>query len=295
MTKHPYFLLDFDAPIINHLKSFEINKSPSGIDLIDCIYVLNLEQRIEKWIRLEKLCKERNLNLNRFNAIDGRKLSRKIRDELAGPYPARLNGGQIGCLLSHLSIIKNAYDNNFNNIWILEDDISFEGEVKNIPPLIKQLSEFDPDWDLFYTDAKCPIRILRPSFFLDPRPSQILLPHKHYLEKKIINSNITKIHSRYGFYSVIISRKGMKKILDYFLHVYIWSALDIDIHYIDNLHQYSSSKNIVTLWVDSPYSDTRVTSSLIGDRYLYLRDYFTFIRLYINLTFFNFKSLLKIK
>ena len=47
---------------------------------------------------------------------------------------------------------------------------------------------------------------------------------------------------------MLISRKGIKKILDYFTHVYLWAPIDVDMHYIPGIRQYSTRRNVVSLW-----------------------------------------------
>ncbi|NNM43789.1 MAG: glycosyltransferase family 25 protein [Chlamydiae bacterium] len=252
--------LPYKTASIKHLTPIEISKQKSGLELVDCIYVINLDERPEKWKRMNALFTERGLKANRVSAINGWNLSTAVQKELTGHYPMHLLPGEIGCLLSHLSVIKNALDNDFDLIWIMEDDVDFHEDVQQIPQLLKELFEIDPDWDTFYTDidTKNHTGNYVPSLDVDFRPDQQNLPLQSLTDRFVINKNIMKIGQRFGNYSYLVTRKGMKKIWDYFSHVYLWSAYDIDLHYIPSIREYSTTREIVSIWIDSHISDTSI-------------------------------------
>lgn len=62
-----------------------------------------------------------------------------------------VNPGQLGCLLSHINILKDAVKNNYNSILILEDDIIlskiFETRIKENFTFLKS------DWNILYFGA----------------------------------------------------------------------------------------------------------------------------------------------
>ena len=74
-----------------------------------------------------------------------------------------------------------------------------------------------------------------PSVDADFRPDFSYKHPSHYLERTLLDKEIMSVRQRFGMYSFFLSRFGMKKILDYFTHVYLWSAVDIDLHYIPDL------------------------------------------------------------
>jgi GR25 family glycosyltransferase involved in LPS biosynthesis len=240
-----------------HLKDTAISAKNSGMRDVDCIYVINLDCRPEKWVRVSSLLKERGLNPNRFSAIVGAGLSLRTKQELSGHYPMRLSDGEYGCLLSHLSVIRDAYKRGFRRIWVCEDDIDIIRDVKQLPLLLDRLTAIDPKWDMFYTDVETKnnegLRI--PSVDADFRPDFDYPDKAYYLEKNIVGKNLMSIRQRFGMYSFFLSRTGMRKILDYFTHVYLWSAVDIDIHYVPGLREYSTTKDYVSIWYQSPISD----------------------------------------
>lgn len=250
-------ILPFESPTVKYLKSTEISELSSGIDSIDCIYVINLDTRLEKWQRMKALFDERGVHGNRVSGVRGIAIPEEIQQELAGPYPIRLPKGALGCLLSHISVIKDAYERGFNRIWVFEDDVEFHEDVRQIPELLANLSEIDPSWDVFYTDVDSKNGQGNPILSLgsDFRPDQRYHPLEYYTQRRLVSNNIMKIGQRFGLYSFIVSRGGMKKILDYFTHVYLWTAVDVDIHYIPNIREYSTVKDIVSVWVSSGISD----------------------------------------
>lgn len=246
-TAVAHFLVDIP---LKHLES--------GLEKVDCIYVINLRKRPEKWQRMRTLLKELGLKPNRVEAIDGWKLSPKEMQTLAGPYPVRLRGGQAGCILSHLSTLRDAAKRNFNIIWVMEDDLEILENIKQVPSLLSSLEQLDPDWDILYTDTDTkdpqgnPVRSLCADF----RPDQQHLPLEYYLHEEELNADLKKIGQRFGAYSLLISQKGIKKILHYFTHVHLWTSYDIDIHYVPGLREYSTRRDIVSIWWGSQISDT---------------------------------------
>lgn len=78
--------------------------------------MLNLDFRTEKWQNTKTACERYNLGINRVSAVNGRKLPKNAQQELASPYPIRITSGALGCLLTHISIIKDASDREFSII-----------------------------------------------------------------------------------------------------------------------------------------------------------------------------------
>jgi glycosyl transferase family 25 len=69
-------------------------------------YYINLETRVDRKEHVESQLKIMNIKADRFNAI-------------------KMDNGAIGCSISHLKILENAYKNNYDHVLILEDDILF--------------------------------------------------------------------------------------------------------------------------------------------------------------------------
>ena len=120
----------------------------------DKIYCLNLDRRQDRWKKASEQFNRFNINVERWSAIDGDSLDNKLLDYynpdgLKGEEASILgipeNKNAIGCLLSHLEIIKNAKENNYNRILIFEDDVIL---CNNFLNKIKKISY--KDWNLMY-------------------------------------------------------------------------------------------------------------------------------------------------
>ncbi|CRX38270.1 glycosyltransferase family 25 protein [Estrella lausannensis] len=252
-----YFFSE-QTPVLNHLTKVTENPPESGLPLIDCIYVINLDERPQKWNKIQDELGQNNLHALRFSAINGWKLREDIKQKLFGPYSLNLNGGQTGCLLSHLSIVYDAYRKGYSHIWVLEDDIKINEPPQVLEELLMRLCVIDPEWDLFFTDPDTKNSkgetILSWDVFV--RPDQPAEPVNYYRERIVIDDDLMEIRQRFGMYSVIISSRGVQKIIDYFSHVYLWSPIDIDIFYIPEIKVYAARRDIVTVNWQIPISDT---------------------------------------
>jgi len=163
-------------------------------------------------------------------------------------------------MLSHLSVLLDAYNKDFDLIWILEDDIEILKPLEIIKNCLAHLSKIDPDWDVFYTDtdSRHPILGHLISYDVAPeRPGQKLKPASFYRHRSVVSRHIMKIHSRFGLYSYFVSKRGIKKMIDYFLNKTIWVPIDMEIHYIPGIREYSTRQDIVTHWTLTPFSDTQ--------------------------------------
>lgn len=236
----------------------------SGMDGVDCLYVINLAKRPEKWQRIQQICRDYALFPTRVEAVNGTKLSRSILKTLCGRYPIRKKRGAIGCFLSHVSVFLDSYERKLNCVWICEDDIDFIENPHQMPDLLKKLTEIDPDWDVLYTDPDTRIpecyhwkETVLPNMQSDFRPDQVHLPMEYYLTKHVIDENFTRIGQRFGLYSYFVSKKGIQKLVHYFLHVFIWTEIDRDIHYVPDIREYALNKNVISHWVQSDTNDTQ--------------------------------------
>lgn len=238
-----------ETPVVNYLKPVEILNTESNIQNIDCIFVINLDRRPERWGKIENLCRKHKFCVNRFPAIDGWQLTDEDMKNLKGNYECQLTKGMVGCLLSHVSILKEAFARGYNVIWVMEDDIEIIDDIRLIPSLLSTLYEIDPDWDVFYTDRDGRNSSNGEYIFSlssDFRPDDLFhQPLSYYLKREVVGEGIMRIGQRFCTHSLIFSKKGIEKILHYFIHVYLYSPIDIDIHYIPGIREYSVVKDIV--------------------------------------------------
>jgi GR25 family glycosyltransferase involved in LPS biosynthesis len=147
MTKYYFSIFLFMLLIINNFflnKKFVKEKFESKFinKIVDKIYVINMDKDINRMKILDKKMKKLGLEYKRIPGVDGKKKYSKYKNK------TKLRPGQLGCLLSHINVIKDAIKNNYNNILVLEDDIVFHKNfhmefVKKYKKLIKREKKFD--------------------------------------------------------------------------------------------------------------------------------------------------------
>ena len=126
-------------------KEFELNT------YFDKIYCLNLKKRENRWIYSNYQFNNNNISVERYDAIDGELIDFNDNDINLESFSRKgiiESKGALGCLKSHLEIIKDAKSKNYKRILIFEDDIllsdNFNEEVKKIENI---------DWNLLYLGA----------------------------------------------------------------------------------------------------------------------------------------------
>jgi hypothetical protein len=107
-------------------------------DYFDKIYCVNLKRSVERWQACEQIFSTHNLNVSRFDAVDGFELNLENTNLLPGEY---------GCFMSHYNIIKECKDEKYNRVLILEDDVEFH---PNLTELFFKYQEQLPEWDMLY-------------------------------------------------------------------------------------------------------------------------------------------------
>jgi len=186
----------------------------SSIEGIDCVYLINLKRRPDRLKRVDRILRKHGVDYTLVKAIDGNKLfpmhSRqaiKIQS-VKNPRNAKLRPGEIGCFLSHYLVFKDAYNKGYKTIWVLEDDIEVCGKISDIPPMLKALNKDLPKWDMFFPYN---------------RTSKSWSRHKGkpFNDMFEIRSNLM-----YGTFSMIVSKRGIKKIFTALSNK--WMSLPID-------------------------------------------------------------------
>jgi GR25 family glycosyltransferase involved in LPS biosynthesis len=142
----------------------------------DKIYYINLKKDID---RNENMLKQfREFDITNFQRIEG-----TVLETIPDLYYWRnfvqkfLNEkyilGSLGCRNSHLKIMKDALDNNYNRILIFEDDIIFTQDPNK---LLSDNIDYLNNWDMIYFGG-----IIEPQY-----RNQIVCAHAYALNKKII-------------------------------------------------------------------------------------------------------------
>lgn len=150
-------------------------------NFVDEIYCINLVSRLDRYQIMKQFEKNENIKLTFY---------RPEKDP---------RGGRIGCFISHINVIKMAYDKGHKNILIFEDDIIITPSYNTV--------DYDEIVEFIKTN-KWDILNLSPCF-LD---INVFYNHNEY-------KNIASGPAFFGS-SYILNRKSMKDILDNY-HKYI--------------------------------------------------------------------------
>ena len=168
-----FFITCLYGDLSTHFKKFASDPTKNNqIKQIDYVYLINLDQRPEKRKKVLSKLEPYGISPFHFPAIYGWDLSidalndiglkfrpgmlknkwvwqyctqndgpqeEFLRDGLYGnTYYCRMTPGAIGCTLSHLSVLQNAYDAGYETIWILEDEIILKKEPHTVSNLIEK-------------------------------------------------------------------------------------------------------------------------------------------------------------
>jgi GR25 family glycosyltransferase involved in LPS biosynthesis len=175
-------------------------KEDSHLKINIPIYYINLERSLNRREYMEEQFNKFNItNYKRIEAIDGEKIKNIDSDTVDNNIKfinnyKNLKKNEVGCVLSHIKAIKNAYENNLEEVLILEDDcslnlINFWDE--DLKSLIKTVPY---DWEI------------------------IQLYTINCIEDFNIKNKFILYDNKKGCWSsaaYLINRKGMKNILDY--------------------------------------------------------------------------------
>jgi GR25 family glycosyltransferase involved in LPS biosynthesis len=122
-------------------------------DFFDKIFYINLDKRVDRRQRMEKIFEKFDIKAERFPAVH---LNKEQNDELVErgcnfydkerpEYAPRIKS----CTLSHFMLLFQAKLFKYNNILILEDDAEFSDDVvEKLSACIEELQH--KPWDMFY-------------------------------------------------------------------------------------------------------------------------------------------------
>ncbi len=261
------------------------NKSPiHKMKNIDFIYTINLDQRPEKFESCTSQLTLYGIYPYRFSAVNGWELSLQDINKLGVQYQPGMDssimgtsylldgGGQpyhdmihipgrtyfchcmargpIGIVLSHCSILQDAYDSGYETIWVMEDDIQVIRNPNTLSDLIVKLDSLvgHDGWDILFTDqdtknsrgeyVPC-LGYARRTNFSPSNPGR-------FSHRQDISPEFRKVGARYGAYSMIVRRSGMKKILDFIKTYKIFFPYDMDFCLPNDIRFYAIIKDVVS-------------------------------------------------
>jgi len=287
-----------NAGIENQYRKLESKLGSSGINNVDYVYLINLDQRPEKWTHSIKQLAPYGIFPERFSGIYGWTLSPEALNDMAlkfqhGMWTGReyvmhfpLDGdgtpeflpltgacygkaffsgwtvkGTIGCTLSHLSVLKDAYDEGYKTIWILEDDIIVVDDPHKLSALLEELDVLvGPEgWDVLYTDFDYLVvdktKDLASQIPLMWRPDMPYLNIQFLAEHKDVGGKFMKIGSRMRAHSMIYRRSGIEKILEFYRAHDNFLPYDQEIALIPGISLYVVKNSVVSF--NETTSDTR--------------------------------------
>jgi len=290
--------LHCEAGIDRHYRSMEFKGPSIGPEGVDYVYMINLDQRSQRWIDATNQLKPYKILPQRFPGIYGWTLPVDVLNDMSvqflhgmwtgqesvmhfppdgdgTPQFIYLNGscygkscfsgwtvkGTIGCSLSHLSVLNDAFESEYETIWILEDDISVEDDPHKLTRLIAELDALvgHEGWDVLYTDfdylhvdQEKDLTTQIPMMWRPDMPGRDM---RFLAEHENINDHFMKIGSRMRAHSMIYRRCGIKKILDFYREHNNFLPYDQELALIPGIRTFVLKQPIVT--VHEVDSDTR--------------------------------------
>lgn len=107
------------------------------------IYCINRASRTDRWEKFQIEFAKLGLEVERFNAVEG---------------------GEKGCMLSHVNVIRDAKQKRYKRILILEDDVEFiVTDLQYYADLFSMLELMN--WHLLYFGANCTQKLKKNNLF----------------------------------------------------------------------------------------------------------------------------------
>ncbi|MGL5262976.1 MAG: glycosyltransferase family 25 protein [Candidatus Rhabdochlamydia sp.] len=277
----------------DHLKPAEGKGDDHKIRNIDFIYMINLDQRPQKYALSKQYLKKYGINPYRFSAINGWELSIEEIHDVGLKYQPGMTPllatsfvveegiklsnhefmkeygktyfvhcmafGTIGCALSHISVLQDAYDSGYETIWVMEDDIEILDNPHKLSDLIDELDALVGvnNWDVLFTDCdyRSGVGKYVPAYGATKRPDMDCSLQERYSNKykqKIqINKHFRKIGARFGTTSMIIRRSGIIKLLEFSKTRNIYLPYDLENCLPVGIQRYGLTFDLVTNMLNS--------------------------------------------
>ncbi len=278
------------ADIEDHLKPVGDKSGVHQMKNIDFIYLINLDKRPEKLKLCIHQLLPYGIYPHRFSAVNGWELPLEVINDVGLKYESWMPGGQwgtcfllenggkpydepieipgrtyfhrtvapgaIGCVLSHLSVLQDAIDSGYETIWIMEDDIEIVRDPHLLSALIDQLDSLvgKKGWDILFTDpdTKSQQGDYVPCISYVPRPNFNPSNPGKFAERHNISTDLRRVGARFGSYSMIIRRSGMKKILNFIKLHQVFLPYDMEYTLPPNIRLYTVREDIVSTQPQAP-------------------------------------------
>lgn len=201
-------------------------------NFFDAIYCINLDKRHDRWERVSKSFKNNNIDVIRFPAIEHK-------------------DGRIGCIKSHVEILKIAKERNLKNVLIFEDDVVFINSV--VDNTFEQLPN---DWETCYIGANLHTNLIKYSdnlFTIKQAFSTHAIAYNNTIFDFIINKydNIEKLDNYADIYDVWLSNNIQPRNKSYIIYPLVAiqekGYSDIEHNFIDYSFIVDRYKNFVQI------------------------------------------------
>lgn len=172
----------------------------------DKIYYINLDRRNDRNETIKRGLIESGIyNIERVAGIDGN----LFLDEFIvnRNIPVKRTVGYYGCFLSHLNVIKRAYNDNLNNVLILEDDVAIHSNLDfEFNKIMNYINHKQMQWDILYLGHVNYNGV----YNISEEES------KNWTINKIKNNSAIYSKNVWGCHAYALNRNAMKEIIDYY-------------------------------------------------------------------------------
>jgi glycosyl transferase, family 25 len=178
--------------------------------IIDRIFIINLKERIDRKNHMVKELNKQNMdNYEFFEAIKPTEKEVLEWNKVYCNHVSKINYkiGCLGCLKSHIAIIKLALERGYENILILEDDTVFSQPFDTIYEVANELEFIGETYDMLY------------------------LAGSHLGSKRMVTDNVMKIVGTYTTGSYLINKKTMNYVINNINHY----SREIDVFYAEEI------------------------------------------------------------
>lgn len=171
----------------------------------NAVRVITLDNQIPTVINLLESLKAQGVNATFFAAVDGRHGSPELHDgefldqqKSIDTRMVALTGGEIGCYLSHLRAIQQAWNEGLTHLCLLEDDTEIEPDFADV---LEKLFALPDDYEF--------VRLMG------------LKLHKRKVVMDLNRHRLVRpIKGLCGTQGYVVNRRGMEKIIRQGSHIY---------------------------------------------------------------------------
>lgn len=168
---------------------------------------INLEHRTDRFSHVIKQLASLNIKGNRLNAV-------------------RLNNGALGCTISHIKCLELAKDNNWEHVFICEDDILFTNPTLLLNNIDLFYKNKDINWDVLIIGGNnCPPYTTIADYCIKVSACQTTTGYivkKHYYDTLLKNfkesaNNLLKNPGQKKLYALDMYWKQLQKIDNWYM------------------------------------------------------------------------------